>query len=242
MRKRLCCLLLAALLAVGLLPMGALADGAALSLAGPETVKPGETFRVTASITGNPGISGYDLALAYDHAALTLVGAAAAADLGYFAPGEGDTITGKITAVGSGVYTADGALFTLTFAVADAAADGVYSIGCEGLDFSVYDADDADEPEKAVAVSASPLSVTVKKAAEPSYVLGDVDGDGVADAWDATLIMMFEIGMLSDEEIAEEGYSFDHCDVNEDGFIDAWDATQIMMLEIGMISEYEKDA
>ena len=63
------------------------------------------------------------------------------------------------------------------------------------------------------------------------YVLGDVTGDGIADAADAVMIQRYDAGLLalSDEQIIA-------ADVTGDGTVDAADAVRIQRYDAGLIS------
>lgn len=64
-------------------------------------------------------------------------------------------------------------------------------------------------------------------------VSGDVNGDGIVDSYDATLIMKYDVGMIS-----TEGLILPACDVNGDGIVDSYDATLIQKYDVGMIEKF----
>ena len=65
----------------------------------------------------------------------------------------------------------------------------------------------------------------------PAGVLGDVSGDGILDSFDATLILQYDVGMISEETI-----QLHLADVSGDGIVDSFDATLILQFDVGMIT------
>ena len=64
----------------------------------------------------------------------------------------------------------------------------------------------------------------------PTGILGDVSGDGILDSFDATLILQYDVGMISGETI-----QLHLADVSGDGILDSFDATLILQYDVGMI-------
>lgn len=69
--------------------------------------------------------------------------------------------------------------------------------------------------------------------AAPDYLLGDADGDGYVDSWDATLIARYEVGLIDGTDL-----NLSACDVDGDGYVDSWDATLIARYEVGLIESF----
>ena len=63
--------------------------------------------------------------------------------------------------------------------------------------------------------------------------LGDVNGDGEVDSFDARMILMYDAGIegLTDGELAD-------ADVNGDGYADTLDATIILKYDAGIIDSF----
>lgn len=62
---------------------------------------------------------------------------------------------------------------------------------------------------------------------------GDVNGDGVVESYDATLILRYDVGMIDETKLVLE-----NVDVSGDGVIDSYDATLILRYDVGMISAF----
>lgn len=65
-------------------------------------------------------------------------------------------------------------------------------------------------------------------------ILGDVDGDGIVDSWDAYLIQCYEVGLDDGSEL-----NLAMGDVDGDGFVDSWDAYLIQCYEVGLIDNFD---
>lgn len=134
--------LLAAALALTLLPTAFAADDAVITVHVPDGgVRAGDTFTVTVDISGNPGFSAAQFTLTYDHDALECTGI-----------GIGDVLQGMMSATnpdarGTGAIvaaasvnesTGDGQLATFYFT---AKQDAVPSFDLRDADFSTLDGD-----------------------------------------------------------------------------------------------------
>ena len=62
---------------------------------------------------------------------------------------------------------------------------------------------------------------------------GDVDGDGIVDSYDATLLLQCDVGM-----IGMNGLCVQNMDVSGDGVVDSYDATLILQYDVGMIQTF----
>lgn len=120
--KKAVSLALVLILALGMMSIGALADGGAVITAASVTdAKVGDTISVPVSITGNPGFAALSLKFAYDTEKLELTGidAGELAKGAVFEPAEGMWADAKneIGIIAANNITADGVLFTLSFKV-----------------------------------------------------------------------------------------------------------------------------
>ena len=61
-------------------------------------------------------------------------------------------------------------------------------------------------------------------------MLGDANGDGVVDSYDATLIARYDVGLID-----ANGLNLAVCDVNEDGVVDSYDATLVARYDVGLL-------
>lgn len=82
-------------------------------------------------------------------------------------------------------------------------------------------------------------TLTVNLAFKPTggtCVMGDVNGDGLADTTDAKLIMQYDLGL-----VAATALDLTVADVNGDGLVDTTDAKLIMQLDLGLITGFSKE-
>ena len=231
MEKKFVSLILALLLAISCLPLSVFAsDNSEESLVSPETnaiiyaestwAAPGETVEITINISNNPGIAGAKFSVSFDEK-LTLVaikedgGAFEALD--YTAP---ETITNSCVFNWDSldaVATEDGTILTLVFAIAADATPNRYldiNLSCDYGD--VYG---AELESVAVTMVGGNLFVV-------NYIPGDVNGDGVVNGKDVTLIRRYNAG--ADVEI-----NLAAADVNDDGTINGKDVTVIRRYNAG---------
>ena len=64
-------------------------------------------------------------------------------------------------------------------------------------------------------------------------LLGDANSDGIVDSYDAALILQFDVGAITADQI-----DLTVCDVNGDGIVDSYDATLILQFDVGMITKF----
>ena len=62
-------------------------------------------------------------------------------------------------------------------------------------------------------------------------VLGDANGDGVVDSYDAALIARYVIGLIGANDL-----NLSVCDFNEDGVVDSYDAALIARYDVGLLA------
>jgi len=75
---------------------------------------------------------------------------------------------------------------------------------------------------------------------EPDVILGDVNGDGKVNNIDATLVLRYSVGGLTEEQLAKLDVSVG--DVNLDGKVNNIDATIILRYSVGSITELPYEA
>lgn len=126
MTKKFTALLLSALLLLAL-PVAAHAAGTELHVVGPaEAPAVGERFEVSVEISGNPGIVGVRLALAYDQAKLrctSITEGKAVSDMGIVIPNKGAKDGAMIAAAASEPVGDDGVIAVFAFEVLQAGAE-----------------------------------------------------------------------------------------------------------------------
>lgn len=171
------------------------------------TGKHSDTVEVTLSIMGNPGLTYAQLALSFDTAALKLV---EIKNAGLF---EQVTLDGNVLTLGSedevGDTTGDGVIVTLVFQIL-ADTDQDISVG---MTYSTGDIRNYNG--NAVVMGIDNGIVTVY-----SYILGDVNRDGVVDIKDVTVLRRYLAGT-----IAEADVDLLAADCNGDGVVDIKDVT-----------------
>jgi len=64
-------------------------------------------------------------------------------------------------------------------------------------------------------------------------LLGDANSDGIVDSYDAALILQFDVGAITADQI-----DLTVCDVDGDGIVDSYDATLILQFDVGMITKF----
>jgi len=129
---------------------------------------------------------------------------------------------GKIAYASADTTSADGLIFTLTFAVK---SDKTVPVSI-GVVF--YDANGEAGLVEAEAKATGNITVDVV-----SFKLGDVDGDGEADDWDASLILQYAVGLVE-----ESAYNFAAGDVDGEDGTDDWDASLILQYAVGLIDAF----
>lgn len=67
----------------------------------------------------------------------------------------------------------------------------------------------------------------------PPVALGDADGDGFIDAFDASLVNKYSVGTVTADELNVE-----YLDVDGDGYVDAYDASLIQKRSVGTITKF----
>ena len=138
---------------------------------GSAEVEAGKEVVVTLLIKNNPGIAGLVVTLKYDDSVLTLKDAV-----------NGELFSGFDSALNiawdeSFNVTGDGILVTLTFAVAEGAAAGDYTV-------EVVVRECVDENGENIDIMAANGTITVTEAAEEEIMYGDVNGDETIDVND----------------------------------------------------------
>ncbi len=167
----------------------------------------GDTVEITVSIVNNPGLIMAGFTVHYDDAVLKLK---EVKDAGAF---ESIDVNGNYITLGSmdekGDTTADTTVVTLVFEII-ADVNGVYDVSISYDSNAIYNFNG-----KNVNFAVDNGSVEVY-----SYLLGDVNRDGVVDIKDVTVLRRYLAGMVAAEEI-----DLLAADCNCDGVVDIKDVT-----------------
>ena len=191
---------------------------------GSATVKDGYAT-ISVAVAKNPGLAMLDLSVAFDTDALTLVSLSGCLDESDFdcanSSLNSSPVTVNIQALNY-VLEDDCDLFELKFAVKEGTANGTYPVTV-----SVDSAYDADFSETSFLGGTGVITVDEGK------LLGDVNGDGVVNSADSTLIT---------RKLAGWDVSIDSSvgDVNGDGVFNGADATLITRKLAGWNVEFAK--
>ena len=171
------------------------------------TGKCGDILEVTLSITGNPGLTYAQLAFSFDPAALKLV---EMKNAGLF---ENVALDGNILTIGGeneiGDTTGDGVVATLVFQIlADTDQDILISMTYTTGDIRNYNGD-------SIVMGIDNGKITVY-----TYLLGDVNRDGVVDIKDVTILRRYLAGTVAGSDV-----DLLAADCNCDGVVDIKDVT-----------------
>ena len=179
------------------------------------TGRAGNEVNVSISVANNPGIAGMALTVNYDRA-LTLVSVSDGGILGsslhtsnyslnpYYLSWANDTATEN--------FTANGVIATLTFKIAENAAEGTYpvSVSYNNSNFDIFNVN-AETVEFKTAAG----GVTIK-----SFIVGDVNDDGNVNAQDRLILSRY---LAKWDGYAAQIISMDAADINGDGSVNAQD-------------------
>ena len=191
---------------------------------GSATVKDGYAT-ISVAVAKNPGLAMLDLSVAFDTDALTLVSLSGRLDEDDFECTNSSLNSSPVTVSIQALNYAledDCDLFELKFAVKEGTANGTYPVT-----ISVDSAYDADFSETSLLGGTGVITVDEGK------LLGDVNGDGVVNSADSTLIT---------RKLAGWDVSIDSSvgDVNGDGVFNGADATLITRKLAGWNVEFAK--
>ena len=185
----------------------------------------GDTVKVEVSFANNTGISGSIIDVTYDADVLTVVGVEQGALLNnaffqakYDVPGE---ICADFAAIDA--LVGDAPAFVITFTVKEDAELGEFSLAASSDDTT----DGAVVPNQ-LEVQSGSLTLEVV-----DFMWGDVDGNGVVDGLDATLILRFEAGTIELSDLPKPQAA----DTDFNGDIDGLDATLVLRYEGGIIDD-----
>lgn len=231
-------LLLALLLAVGMLPVSVMAAGSFTLEVGSVTaeLKAGETVEVPITATANSGYVAGVLDVSWDKTALELTDVKYSQTLapkGNSAPIPTNN-PGKYTIdfgnnVATENYTGTGEFFKLVFKITDTAAAGDHAISLSG--FQIYDFDINE-----LTVTSNPGKVTLtggSSAVKPTYTPGDVNNDGYINSLDAATVLKYDAFIISLDSAALTA-----ADVNGDGSVNSLDAAMILKYDAGIIDSF----
>ena len=173
----------------------------------------GEEVVVKLLIKNNPGIAGLVITLKYDESVLTLIDAV-----------NGELFSGFDSALNilwdeSFDVTEDGILVTLTFAVAEGAQAGDYTVEAIVRECININGDTVD-------IMAVNGTITVTEAAEEEIMYGDANDDGAIDTFDIVSLAKYLANYDYDTETSTEPVGLG-ADANGDGVIDTFDIVSI---------------
>lgn len=226
MKKRVISILLVLALAFSCIPMGTLTASASTDYTEPtifaesKYAAPGSSVKVNVNVKNNPGIAGATLSVSYDQK-LTLTGAESGttfSKLSFTAPGQFLNPSDFLWDSESGQVNDDGTLLTLTFKVAEDASSNEQL----NVNISYYSGDIYNEDLENVNLQTVNGCVTVI-----DYIPGDVNGDGVVNGKDVTMLRRNIVGGY-DININESA-----ADVNGDSRINGVDVTLIRRCIVG---------
>jgi len=70
-----------------------------------------------------------------------------------------------------------------------------------------------------------------------STLWGDVNGDGFVDSFDASLIMKYDVLLITDSDL-----NLSAADVSGDGFVDSYDASLILKFDVLLIDKFPAES
>lgn len=188
--KRILSMMLAILMLVSVLPAEVLAvDSGTVISVGSVSAAPGATVSVDVAIENNTGILGATLKFEFDEG-LTLIDAVAGDAFSYLTMTKPGKFTSPCQFIWDGLeYSADdlkdGVILTLTFQIAEDAANGTEL----GVTVTAPDGEIYDNDLNSVSVSTKSGVVTVV-----DYIPGDVNGDEKVNTADIILLRRYVVG------------------------------------------------
>ena len=186
--------------------------------------KPGNEVDVTVELENNIGVASLGIEIGYDSDIMTLTKVTSNSGIGAtFTPAQ--TYTANPFNMGwdsAANVTYNGNLSTLTFKIADNAADGIYPITVDyykGVNGTYVDGDDVNYNEDLEAVGFVYINGSVIVA---SYIPGDINGDEKINNKDATFLLRYLAGWNID------GINTDALDTDGSGTVNNKDATILL--------------
>ena len=186
--------------------------------------RPGNEVDVVIELEKNTGFADLGIEVGYPQDVMTLTNVTPDSNVGgTFTPAQTYTVNPFNMGWASGVnITYNGSLATLTFEVADDAADGFYPITLDyykGRDGNYVDGDDVNYDENEQAVGFVYISGGIVVA---SYIPGDINGDEKVNNKDATALLRYLAGWDVD------GINTDALDTDGSGMVNNKDATHLL--------------
>lgn len=186
--------------------------------------RPGNEVDVVIELEKNTGFADLGIEVGYPQDVMTLTNVTPDSNVGgTFTPAQTYTVNPFNMGWASGVnITYNGSLATLTFEVADDAADGFYPITLDyykGRDGNYVDGDDVNYDENEQAVGFVYISGGIVVA---SYIPGDINGDEKVNNKDATALLRYLAGWDVD------GINTDALDTDGSGTVNNKDATHLL--------------
>ncbi len=186
--------------------------------------KPGNEVDVTVELENNIGFASLGIEIGYDSDIMTLTKVTSNSGVGAtFTPAQ--TYTANPFNMGwdsAANVTYNGNLSTLTFKIADNAADGIYPITVDyykGVNGTYVDGNDVNYNEDLEAVGFVYVNGSVIVA---SYIPGDINGDEKINNKDATFLLRYLAGWNID------GINTDALDTDGSGTVNNKDATILL--------------
>lgn len=204
--KKVISLVMAVLLLVGMMSVGALAAGTPSIQVSNTDAHPGDTVTVMVSLENNPGIACFELAVSYDSSRLEWTGVSVNEEMG----GNWDAAVGEtILWVNADDYKQNGEIFSLTFKVLDSAKAGAADVS---VSYEVGEVFDENEQDVNFTVSAGGVTIKAKGA--------DLNKDGETDALDVICLMKHIVGLTELDET--------DADINADNTVDILDVIRLI--------------
>ena len=186
--------------------------------------KPGNEVDVTIELENNTGFASMGIEVGYNSDIMTLTKVTSNSGVGgTFTPAQAYTVNPFNMGWDSAAnITYNGNLATLTFKIADNAADGIYPITLDyykGRNGNYVDGEDVNYDENDNAVGFVYISGSVIVA---SYIPGDINGDEKVNNKDATFLLRYLAGWSVD------GINTDALDTDGSGTVNNKDATVLL--------------
>lgn len=178
----------------------------------------GSSVTLDVIMSGNTGFVNASMVVSYSTRALKLK--SIETDNCLLSGATTNTANGRVSFASATSIADNGILFRMQFEIIESAAAGDYEVN-----LTVNSMRSESGGKLSPVVQAGKVSVF-------DYILGDVDGDGYVDSWDASLLLRYEAGLIDESTI-----NLSAADVDGDGFVDSWDASLILRYEAGLIDQ-----
>ncbi len=194
------------------------------------SIAAGGVLNYDVTLSNNTGLSGYKLNVKYDTSAMKLVNVTTGRLFGDFKMNYADdagTIT--ITGVSDDVNKQNGTLLKFEFTTAEDAEDGNYPIQITYVQEETYVNESGAKNNVA-------LNTIDGEVAIAGYVLGDINGDGRVNNFDAMAL----VGYVNNDWSLDEN-RLSAADITGDGVIDYLDYASLSAFIIGLYEDLNSD-